>query len=482
MDAKIGLLAHNKIASDEAARLKHMPSSAYRGTPTKDSFNSRTLNKNSRTKLERYQEFFFILQTQPRYLARLFRKTREQGANEQDQKRLESLVMSTFAHAQKQREEYYLLKLLSQSLQEEVDGCGSLQDFKRGSFFFDRLFSVYTRVPRDRKFMRQTFGQLIKEHILDQEQLDIEVEPLQIYRRILDNEQLNTGHLTRDPNISRELAIKEEDVRATFVQNLTDIRDLVDHFLFALADSVTRMPYGARYMAKQMFDILKVRNPREDQQLLLQIVGFWLWKTYIRPVFSDPEGSGIVDRSLDPLGKRNLGVLSLVLNQIAMRKLFGKEHVYLQPLNKHLEDQALGRMQEIWARGKHDLIKEETRADRLLPAIDIPDAETKFDIGQHNDYYAKVKPTLYIKMSDVFAMHSMVASHLSVLCTSPEDVFLRDLLRELGNSKANEAEMSAGQGEVTLSLGGRMHAVEGLFSTGSDKAVSLTLEQILMRM
>jgi Ras GTPase-activating-like protein IQGAP2/3 len=93
--------------------------------------------------------------------------------------------------------------------------------------------------------------------------------------------------------------------------------------------------------------------------------------------------------------------------------------------------------------------------------IDVSNAEIKFDIGQFNDYYAKTKPTLYIKMSDVFAMHSLVANAVSSLCSSQEDNSLRDVLRELGSAKANEAEMSAGQAEVTLSLGGRMHTVEG---------------------
>lgn len=93
--------------------------------------------------------------------------------------------------------------------------------------------------------------------------------------------------------------------------------------------------------------------------------------------------------------------------------------------------------------------------------INIPDAETKFDIGQFNDFYAKVKPILYIKMTDVFTLHRMVADNVTSLCRSQEDTILRDVLRELGSPKANEVEMSAGQAEVTLSLGGRMHAVEG---------------------
>lgn len=353
MDAKIGLLAHNKIASDEAARLRHMPSSAHRGTPTKDSFNSRTLNKNSRAKLERYQELFFILQTQPQYLARLFKVIRERGSVEADQKRMESLVMSTFAHAQKQREEYYLLKLLARSIQEEIDVYGAPLDFMRGTFFFTKLFGVYTRVPRDRKFIRQAFSQLIKTQIIDDETLNLESDPQIIYRALLNDEELRTGRVTRDLNMSKELIIQEDDVRIIFVDNLQNIRNLIDNFLYAFEEAIPRMPYGSRYLAKQMFDSLVARFPGADQRDLLKDVGFWLWKIYIKPAFADPEGQGVIDRSLDSGDKRDLNIFTTVLNQYMSGKQFSTADLfYFQPLNRHLAGEAATKLESIWAQGK----------------------------------------------------------------------------------------------------------------------------------
>jgi len=350
MDAKIGLLAHNKIASDEAARLRHMPSSTHRGTPT---FNSRTLNKNSRAKLERYQEFFFILQTQPQYLARLFKIIRERGSVEADQKRMESLVMGTFAHAQKQREEYYLLKLLARSVQEEIDVCAAPLDFMRGTFFFTRLFGVYTRVPRDRKFIRQAFGQLIKTQIIEDEQLNLESDPEFIYRALLNDEELRTGRVTRALNMSKDLIILEEDVRAIFIDNLQNIRGLIDNFLYAFEEAIPRIPYGSRYLAKQMFELLTARFPGEDQRDLLKDVGFWLWKIYIKPAFADPEGQGVIDRSLDSSDKRNLNIFIIVLNQYMSGKPFSTADLfYFQPLNKHLLGEVAARLESIWAQGK----------------------------------------------------------------------------------------------------------------------------------
>jgi hypothetical protein len=45
--------------------------------------------------------------------------------------------------------------------------------------------------------------------------------------------------------------------------------------------------------------------------------------------------------------------------------------------------------------------------------LSVPDAETTFEIDEYNDLYAKNKPTLCIKMRDIFAIHNLVFTTLS---------------------------------------------------------------------
>jgi len=357
LDAKIGLVLQNKNTRDEIVKIqKHpglQPGNLMSRSPSiRDSFNLKSLNKSTRAKLELYQDLFLMLQTQPRYLARLFRKIREQGPGDEEHKRLEMLVMSTFGFAQRRREEYYLLKLLVQSIKEEVDACITLQDFIRGSFFFGKLFGKYTRVPRDRKFIRELLAPVLRTQIIENEHLDLESDPLQIYRSLLNDEELRTGQRgTRDPDIPREQAIRDPQTREAFIHHLQDLRDIVDQFLLCLEEAVQRTPYGTRYIAQQMFEALCLKFPREDRQLLLQCVGNWLWKAYFKPAVTDPETSGVVDRALDPFHKRNVGEFSKVISQVAAGKVFGGDNVYLQPLNSYVTE-AMGRLEEVWVQRK----------------------------------------------------------------------------------------------------------------------------------
>lgn len=354
LDIKIALLVKNKITLDEVVKhQRHFGGhvgSLLTNTEisSHDPFDLKALNKNSRRKLEHYQELFFILQTQPQYLARLFKRLREQGVPEKECRRIEHLMMGLFGYAQKRREEYYLLKLIARSIKEEVDGSGSIQDYLRSNCFWTKLMNGYIRSPRDRKFMRDLLGPIVRENIVDNPELDLESDPLQIYLSAINNEELRTGQKSRRlRDISREEAIKDPETRKTFTDHLQDLRDIADQFVSALEDLLHKMPYGIRYVAQQMFENLVSRFEQEKPQRLLQIVGQWLWKGYLQPAMLQPETWGVIDRGLTPLQKRNLGEVAKVVSQITVGRLFGGENVFLQPLNSYVVE-TIEPLEQIW--------------------------------------------------------------------------------------------------------------------------------------
>lgn len=93
--------------------------------------------------------------------------------------------------------------------------------------------------------------------------------------------------------------------------------------------------------------------------------------------------------------------------------------------------------------------------------IDIQPAEQQFDIDEYNDLYTKTKPTLYMKLSDVFSIHNIVAQDIAVVCPGQDDI-LREVVQELGSAKNNENDMlHVGSGDITLTLNPKFHDVEG---------------------
>ena len=449
LDIKIALLVKNKITLDEV--VKHQRNfGGHSGNllvntsmVSGNHFDLKALNKNSRKKLELYQQLFFTLQTQPQYLARLFKRIREQGTAETSCKQVETLMMGLFGYAQKRREEYYLLKLIARSVKEEVDGVTSIQEYLRGNFFWCRLLANYTRSPRDRKYLRELLGPLIQVNIIEDPALDLESDPIQIYRSAINNEELRTGRPSQRPlDIPREVAIKDPETRDLFIDHLRDLREIADQFLLALESLLHKMPYGIRFLCQQTFEALCEHFPHEPQQNLLQIAGNWLWKFYLQPALTAPESMGVVERQLTPLQKRNLGEVAKVLGQVASGRLFGGENVYLQPLNAYIGD-AISRVMSIFS-----------------GIISVPGAESTFDIDEFNDLYARTKPTLYIKMTDIFSIHNLIAGDIHYICPNRDDI-LRDIVQELGSAKNNETEMvGVTSTEIQMTLNPKLHDIE----------------------
>jgi Ras GTPase-activating-like protein IQGAP2/3 len=266
---------------------------------------------------------------------------------------------------------------------------------------------------------------------------------MQIYKSAINNEELRTGRPSNRPlDIPRELAIKDQETRELFIDHLRDLREICDQFFVALEDLLPRMPYGLRVVCRQTFEALCQNFKREPQHLLLQAVTNWLWRFYLQPAVTGPENFGVIDKQLSPLQKRNLTEVAKVLGQIASGRPFGGENIYLQPLNAFVAD-SIDRFANI--------------ANQL---ISVPDAEATFDIDEFNDLYAKNKPTLYIKMTDIFAIHNLVATELPFICPNRDDM-LREIIQDLGSAKNNESEMTAaGSSDIQMFLTPKLHDME----------------------
>ena len=480
LDIKIALLVKNRITLDEVVKhQKHFGGDAgslltNTEISSKDPFDLKALNKNSRRKLEHYQEMFFILQTQPQYLARYFKRIREQATAEKECERIKHLMMGLFGYAQKRREEYYLIKLITRSIREEIDHCPSIKDYLRGHYFWAKLFGAYVKSPRDRKYMRDLLGPVIKENVIDNPELNLESDPMQIYLSAIENEQLRTGRRSnRSPDIPREEAIRDEETKRTFIAHLQDLRDIADQFFTLLEEQLHKMPYGVRYIAQQMFNYLVAHFPHEEQSYVLQIVGHWVWKAYLQPALLEPEKHGAIDRGLSQEHRRNIGQVVKVLSQVAAGRLFGGENVFLQPLNSYVRE-SIERLGDIW--GNCEWLSVNTRCIllTLYPVINVSNAEEQFDIDEFNDLYARTKPTLYIKMADIFSIHHLVAAEHACICPGHDDL-LREVIRELGSAKNNENElMSVSSSEICLTLNPKLHEAEGMSNRHSFAIIEVT--------
>lgn len=131
LDIQIALFLKNAVTFDEV--LKHsgafkkrkdkqrkMSEMASKGSPL--SFLG--VDKESRQRLELFQDLVYLLQTEPKYLARLLSMTNRQDLGDYSSHKLvESSVLSLFGYATNAREEYLLINLCKVKKKKENIEC-----------------------------------------------------------------------------------------------------------------------------------------------------------------------------------------------------------------------------------------------------------------------------------------------------------------------------------------------------------------------
>ncbi|KAH9824851.1 hypothetical protein DFH28DRAFT_1077365 [Melampsora americana] len=442
LDTKIALLVKNKISLDELQRVRGGMNGRRREMAGRNSVLAAAndpfaavnlLDKQARRKLECYQQFFYLLQTKPEYLARLLYLIK--GCEDKVIKVVEGVVLTLFGYAHMRREEFLLLKLFQRSIHEELAGVNSLSEFVMGDFMFVKLMVQYGRGTKERKYLKDLLSPVICDIVKDDE-LHVETDPIKIYRSVINEEETRTGIQSSRPlNVTFNQALADQETCALFIKHLQSLRALTDRFLYAITESIKRMPYGIRYIAREIFRGLQVKFESEPEDALVKVVLHMIYYRYLQPAVVAPETYDVVNSVIGPLARKNLSEVSKMLNQISVGRLFSDENPYLVPLNEYVV---------------HAM---EKFSNWLYDMIDVEDAEAHFAVDEYLDHTVSTKPTIYISPNEIYSMHSLILGDLDRIAPGPDDS-LRALLIELGGApSAASAELDqARAAEIALNL------------------------------
>ncbi|KAG9292036.1 hypothetical protein G9A89_017935 [Geosiphon pyriformis] len=453
LDIKIALLVKNRITLDEVIAVANPKKRQRRLSQLRSSggsFALKSLDKESRHRLELYQQFFYLLQTQPSYLARLFFIMNKTRVPEKTKKMVEGVVLTLFGYAQNAREEFLLLKLFQRSMWEELESVDTLQEFMRGNFMFMKLVVHYNRGAKERKFLRDLLGPLVK-HVMEDDYMDLETDPLVIYRTLVNAEELRTGHPSSRPtDLSQTEALNDPEIRIAFIHHLQRLRKETEVFLNAICLSLPKMPYGIRYISRELKKALVKKFPNESEDAVMKVVGHLVYYRYLNPAIVAPEGFDVIETVVSPMQRKNLAEISKMLNQISVGRLFTDENMYLQPLNEYVTYAS-------------------NRFSGFFTAVtEIQDPEMFFNIDEYNDLTRTHKPIIYISPVEVFSMHEMIVQRLDLIVPQPNDP-LRQIITELGDVPSLDEEQNASaSNEISLTLTNRHHVDSNHKSTEVD--------------
>ncbi|XP_038027415.1 ras GTPase-activating-like protein IQGAP2 isoform X5 [Anas platyrhynchos] len=455
MDIKIGLLVKNRITLQDVVlhskKLNKKSKNQLEEMVMVDKQGIKGLSKERRKKLEAYQHLFYLLQTNPMYLAKLI----FQMPQNKSTKFMDTVIFTLYNYASNQREEYLLLKLFKTALEEEINSkVDQIQDIVTGNPTVIKMVVSFNRGARGQNTLRQLLAPVVKE-IMDDKSLIINTSPVDVYKSWVNQLEMQTGEASKLPyDVTTEQALTHTEVVSKLESSIQSLRAVTDKVLTSIFSSLNMMPYGMRYIAKVLKSSLHEKFPDATEDELLKIVGNLLYYRYMNPAIVAPDGFDIIDMTaggqIHPDQRRNLGCVAKVLQHAASNKLFEGESEHLSSMNAYLS-QTYQKFRNFFQ-----------------AACDVPEPEEKFNIDEYSDMVTLSKPVIYISIEEIINTHSLLLEHQDAIATEPNDL-LNELLEGLG--PVPDVESFLGEGSVDPNDPNR----EGTLNQLAKTEISLSL-------
>ncbi|KFO53415.1 Ras GTPase-activating-like IQGAP1, partial [Corvus brachyrhynchos] len=436
MDIKIGLLVKNKITlQDVVSHSKKLTKKNKEQLSDMMMLNKqrgglKALSKEKREKLEAYQHLFYLLQTNPTYLAKLI----FQMPQNKSTKFMDSVIFTLYNYASNQREEYLLLRLFQTALQEEIKSkVDQIHEIVTGNPTVIKMVVSFNRGARGQNALRQILAPVVKE-IIDDKSLNIKTDPVDIYKSWVNQMESQTGEASKLPyDVTPEQALSHEEVRTRLDASIRNMRTVTDKFLSAIISSVDKIPYGMRFIAKVLKDSLHEKFPDAGEDELLKIVGNLLYYRYMNPAIVAPDAFDIIDLSaggqLTTDQRRNLGSIAKMLQHAASNKMFMGDNAHLSIINEYL-------------------LQSYQKFRRFFQAAcEVPELQDKFNIDEYSDLVTLTKPVIYISIGEIINTHTLLLDHQDAIAPEHNDP-IHELLDDLGEVPTIESLIGEGSGNV----------------------------------
>ncbi|KAM6425904.1 ras GTPase-activating-like protein IQGAP1 isoform 1-T1 [Liasis olivaceus] len=436
MDIKIGLLVKNKITLQEVVShskkltKKNKEQLSDMMMLNKQRGGLKALSKEKREKLEAYQHLFYLLQTNPTYLAKLI----FQMPQNKSTKFMDSVIFTLYNYASNQREEYLLLRLFKTALQEEIKSkVDQLHEIVTGNPTVIKMVVSFNRGARGQNALRQILAPVVKE-IMEDKSLNIKTDPVDIYKSWVNQMESQTGEASKLPyDVTPEQALTHEEVKTRLDASIKNMRTVTDKFLLAIISSLEKIPYGMRFIAKVLKDSLHEKFPDASEDELLKIVGNLLYYRYMNPAIVAPDAFDIIDLSaggqLTTDQRRNLGSIAKMLQHAASNKMFMGDNAHLGLINEFLS-QSYQKFRRFFQ-----------------AACEVPELQEKFNVDEYSDLVTLTKPVIYISIGEIINTHTLLLDHQDAIAPEHNDP-IHELLDDLGEVSTIESLIGEGCGNM----------------------------------
>ncbi|CAG8525402.1 3644_t:CDS:10 [Paraglomus brasilianum] len=398
LDSRIALLIQNRMALDEKQEVEsHLEES----DPQEGNF----LDDR---KMQQYGNLFFLLQTEPRHIATLCRLV---SLTEIDVL-LQTVMFTLYGNQYESREEHLLLTMFQSVLAAQFETTTDFNSLLRANTPVSRMMTTYTRRGPGQSYQKSVLSERINS-LIEHKDLNLEIDPLKVYLQMIQQIEEETGqvpeHLPR--SVTAEDAAANAEVQAIIAPRLTMLTEIANSFLATIINSLEKVPYGIRWICKQIRSLTKRKYPNATEFMICSMIGAFFFLRFLNPAVVTPEAYMLVDNVPGKHPRRTLTLIAKMLQNLANKPTYAKE-AYMKMLNPFVEE------------NKRRINK------FLLSLCEVGDFYESLEMDQYIAL-SKKDLVLHITLNEIYNTHDLLLQHKNELAASDKS-HLRILLDEVG--------------------------------------------------
>ncbi|RKP04719.1 Rho GTPase activation protein, partial [Thamnocephalis sphaerospora] len=361
-------------------------------------------------KKQHYGNLFFLLQAEPRHMAHL---TRLVTLAEIDTL-LQTVMFTLYGNQYESREEHLLLTMFQSVLSAQFETATDFGSLLRANTPVSRMMTTYTRRGPGQTYLKHVLSESINRLIEDRD-TDLEINPLKVYERMV-KEMEDRGEPCDLPRgVSGDMAAENEDVQKIIAPRLEKLMDIANAFLDTIMSSMEHVPYGIRWICKQIRSLTKRKYPNATEYSVCSLIGGFFFLRFINPAIVTPNAYMLVESMPQKNPRRTLTLMAKMLQNLANKPSYSKE-TYMIKLNPFVDNN-------------------KQRINKFLNELcEVGDFFESLEMDQYMAL-SKKDLSLSITLNEVYNTHTLLEQHLDEL--APTDAHhLRIVLSELGPAPA----------------------------------------------
>jgi Ras GTPase-activating-like protein IQGAP2/3 len=160
-----------------------------------------------------------------------------------------------------------------------------------------RMMTTYTRRGPGQTYLKSILADNVTKLVENQNDLNLEINPLKVYEQMVAQIEIETGSLPADlpRSVTPEVANSNADVQNIIQPRLEKLIQLADDFLTTIISSTPTVPYGIRWICKQIRSLTKRKNPEASDYSICSMIGGFFFLRFINPAIVTPRAYMLLD-------------------------------------------------------------------------------------------------------------------------------------------------------------------------------------------